>query len=194
MKCKVLSMTTIVCAFIFIAAGYAQEKAAPGEPVAPAASEPDIQWLWGEVTGVSDSSITVKTLDYETDNEKEVTLLVDEKTAYENVKGVSEIKAQDTVSIDYIVTPDGKNHSRNVSVEKPEPAAPAEQAAPAAGEVTAAPAVAAAPAAVTTAPAEQPATAVQEAPKAAPEAPKAAVEATPAPAKEEPSKSAPAGQ
>ncbi len=87
-----------------------------------APSEPEIQWLWGEVTSVdiTNKTLLVKYLDYETDSEKEMTINIDDKTTYENVKAIDEIKPLDTVSIDYIVNTEGNNIAKNISVEKPE--------------------------------------------------------------------------
>ena len=80
----------------------------------------EMQWLWGEVVSIDQvkKQITVKYLDYETDNEKEIALFVDGKTAYENIKDLTELKAQDIVSVDYIVDAEGRNLVANVSVEK----------------------------------------------------------------------------
>ena len=82
--------------------------------------EAEVQWIWGEVV-IADNQkneILVKYLDYDTDQEKEMTIIVDEKTIYENAKSIDEIKPQDTVSIDYIVSPEGKNTAKNISIEK----------------------------------------------------------------------------
>ncbi len=38
----------------------------------------------------------------------------------ENIKSFDELKLNDTVSIDYIVSPDGKNIAKYISTEKPE--------------------------------------------------------------------------
>jgi len=88
-------------------------------------TEPDIQWLWGEALSVDTqkNEIQVKYLDYETEQEKEATVIVDDKTTYENIKSLSDIKIKDTLSIDYVVSPEGKNIARNISIEKPEPPA-----------------------------------------------------------------------
>jgi len=88
-------------------------------------TEPDIQWLWGEALSVDaqKNEIVVKYLDYETEQEKEATVILDDKTTYENIKSLSEIKIKDTLSIDYVVSPEGKNIAKNISIEKPEPPA-----------------------------------------------------------------------
>ena len=85
-------------------------------------SEPETQWIWGEVVSIDPATknILVKYLDYETDTEKEININADDKTTYENVKSVDEIKPQDTLSIDYIISLDGRNTAKNISVEKPE--------------------------------------------------------------------------
>jgi hypothetical protein len=80
------------------------------------------QWLWGEVLGIDaqNRTISVKYLDYETDQEKEIVISVDEKTNYENINSLEDLKAMDTVSIDYVVSAEGKNIVQNIGVEKPE--------------------------------------------------------------------------
>jgi hypothetical protein len=94
----------------------------PTQPTQEIPSEPETQWIWGEVVSVDTAAkkILVKYLDYETDTEKEINIDVDDKTTYENVKSVDEIKPQDTLSIDYIINPDGRNIAKNISIEKPE--------------------------------------------------------------------------
>jgi hypothetical protein len=82
----------------------------------------DMQWAWGEVTHLDDQSKTVnlKYLDYETDQEKELVLVVDEKTTFENIKDFNELKLNDTLSIDYMLGADNKNIAKNISFERPE--------------------------------------------------------------------------
>jgi len=119
----------------------AQEQQAQEAP----AAEPEIQWIWGEAVSVDaeNRALSVRYLDYETDTEKEISIQTDDSTNYENVNSISEIKPQDALSVDYSITPDGRNLAKNISVEKPEnlPAlpqeAPKDEAAPTAGtEVT----------------------------------------------------------
>jgi len=114
----------IMFSFILISTGliFSQEQAAEKPPAQEVPSEPETQWIWGEVVSVDTAArkILVKYLDYETDTEKEINIDVDDKTTYENVKSVDEIKPQDTLSIDYIINPDGRNIAKNISVEKPE--------------------------------------------------------------------------
>jgi len=98
----------------------AQQDETAGQTAAPTAS--DVQWLWGDVVSVDipNKSFVVKYLDYDTDIEKEISINVDEQTAFENIKSLEEINPKDTVSIDYVVSADGKNIAKNISVEKVE--------------------------------------------------------------------------
>ena len=103
----------------YTVSGWAQEKTVSEDPVG---TEPEMQWLWGEVVSVdaAKNEIRVKYLDYEADVEKEIALSADDKTTFENVKSLAEIKPQDTVSVDYIVGVQGRNLAKNFSVEKAE--------------------------------------------------------------------------
>lgn len=96
----------------------------PPAPVAtaPAPLEPEAQWLWGEVVSADfqKNELLIKYLDYDTDQEKQITICADDKTTYENIKTILEIKPTDIVSVDYIIGADGKNIARNISVEKAE--------------------------------------------------------------------------
>jgi hypothetical protein len=84
--------------------------------------ENDMQWAWGEVMNLDNQAnvITLKYLDYETDQEQELVLVVDEKTTFENIKDFSELKLKDTLSIDYMIGEDNKNIAKNISFEKPD--------------------------------------------------------------------------
>ncbi len=155
----ILSMVTTLIAFAEepAAAPAGSAAAAVEQPAAPK-SENEIQWAWGEVTNLDAQAktLTLKHLDYETDQEKDLVLAVDEKTAFENIKSFDEIKINDTLSIDYTVGPGGKNIAKNINFEKPDsssaaPAQDAENIPPAAQPAEAsggstAPASAAAPA------------------------------------------------
>jgi len=124
MKIKMSSVLGIIFSFILISTGliFSQEEAIENLPAQELPSEPETQWIWGEVVSVNTAAkrVLVNYLDYETDTEKQININVDDKTTYENVKSVDEIKPQDTVSIDYIINPDGSNLARNISVERPE--------------------------------------------------------------------------
>jgi hypothetical protein len=102
---------------IFGGMSYAQQ-----EGLGAASEIPDVQWLWGETVSldVAKGEVVVKFLDYETEQEKQVAITTDDKTTYENVNSLAEIKTADTLSIDYVVDKDGKNIAKNISVERPE--------------------------------------------------------------------------
>ncbi len=110
----------------------AGSPAAPVDQQAAPKTENETQWAWGEVTNLDAQAktLTLKYLDYETDQEKDLVLTVDEKTVFENIKSFDEIKINDTLSIDYTVGADGKNIAKNINFEKPDssPAAPAQAA------------------------------------------------------------------
>jgi len=135
MKRKTGLILGMTVSLMFIGTGltFGQEQNQPeqGGVTSEMQSEPEIQWAWGEVLSVDTqkNEFTVKYLDYETDQEKEMTISVDEKTTYENVKSLNEIKPLDTAGIDYIITPEGRNIARNVSIENPESAKPEGQGA-----------------------------------------------------------------
>lgn len=96
--------------------------AAPVDQQAAPKSGNETQWAWGEVTNLDAQAktLTLKYLDYETDQEKDLVLAVDEKTVFENIKSLDEIKINDTLSIDYAVGSDGKNIAKNINFEKPD--------------------------------------------------------------------------
>ncbi len=121
--------------FVFIifllAIAFAQEPTSTpqADPVAITAEQSvnsegnsDLQWIWGSITNLDSQAktFTVKYFDYETDQEKEIVLSVDEKTVFENLKSLDELKIEDTLSVDYLVGIDNKNIAKNVSLEKPE--------------------------------------------------------------------------
>lgn len=97
------------------------QEAVPQEE-AIVSSGPEIQWLWGQVVSVDAKAgqLSVKYIDYDTDSEKEMLISADAKTTYENVGSLGEVKLLDSVSIDYVVSPEGKNTAGNISVEKVE--------------------------------------------------------------------------
>ena len=114
----------IAASLIFIGAGFvfAQEAIEQGGAVPQGQTEPDVQWVWGEVTSVDaqNKTILIKYLDYETDQEKEISIATDAKTTYENVQSLDQIKPKDVLSIDYTVDPQGNSVAKNISVEKPD--------------------------------------------------------------------------
>lgn len=111
-----LSLTGINTAF-------SQEESIAQIPlVQESNSEPEVQWIWGEVTSVdvSNNKVNVKYLDFENDIEKETTITIDEKTTYDNISSISQLKPNDIVSVDYTPAPGGVNIAKSISIEKPE--------------------------------------------------------------------------
>jgi len=121
-------LTMVITLIAFAEEPVAAPAAAVDQQAAPK-TENETQWAWGEVTNLDPQAktLTLKYLDYETDQEKDLVLAVDEKTVFENIKSFDEIKVNDTLSIDYMVAADGKNIAKNINFEKPDssPASPA---------------------------------------------------------------------
>ena len=107
---------------IFIAMATFVAFAEESVVAASAQNETDTQWAWGEVTSLDSQAktLSLKYFDYENDQEKELVLTVDEKTAYENIKSFDEIKVKDTLSIDYAAGPENNNVAKNISLERPD--------------------------------------------------------------------------
>jgi N-acetylmuramoyl-L-alanine amidase CwlA len=135
MKMKMLAVLAACLTMGSFGLAYAQgqqDMAAP-QSEQTAQEESQTQWQYIEVTGIdlAKNALSGKYIDYDTDAEKEMTILVDKDTVFENAKSLAEIKVQDTAGVDYLVTADGKNLAKNISVEKSEAApAPAAQAQP----------------------------------------------------------------
>ena len=94
----------------------------PAMPQPAMQNETDTQWVWGEIVSLDNQAktLTLKYLDYETDQEKDLVLIVDEKTTYENIKSFDEIKLKDTLSVDYATDIENKNIAKHISLERPE--------------------------------------------------------------------------
>jgi hypothetical protein len=133
MRLKTIFILTLAVSWILIGLAFCEDEVNTVVPAEEAQPAPEIQWVWGEVVSVDTNSnqLNIKYLDYETDIEKEMVIGVSDKTIFENVKSLEEIKPQDTVSIDYAVASDGKNIARNISVEKPESIGESQQEKPA---------------------------------------------------------------
>jgi len=126
----VLMMATAEFTFAEDAAVITENPAAiPSEPVVITSSqqnlsqkEGDIQWAWGEVVNLDSEAkqVTLKYFDYETDQEKDLVLVVDEKTAFENIQDFNALKLKDTLSIDYVIGAENKNIAKHINFEKPE--------------------------------------------------------------------------
>lgn len=89
----------------------------------------NISWVWGEVKNVDyiSSKFNILYMDYQTDDEKELVLTVNQDTKLEGINDFNSLKAGDTVGIDYFSDADN-NIAKNVSVEKLEE--PSEIASP----------------------------------------------------------------
>lgn len=123
-----IKISVLLAISVLIAAGLAfseeQGEIKPTTMVAPqAANDSNTQWVWGEVTVVDaqNKTLTLKYLDYEADQEKEIALTIDDTASYENVKALEDIQPKDNLSVDYI-TKDGKNIAKSISLEKAEDA------------------------------------------------------------------------
>ncbi|MFA6079590.1 MAG: hypothetical protein WC779_07605 [Candidatus Omnitrophota bacterium] len=112
------------------AAPAAQEVAEPAPvvtPQAPAAPEDESAAktneisIYGEVQGVdvSANSMNVQYYDYDTDEEKTITLFCGNNTKFENAVLLNDVKKGDWVDAAY-EPQDGKNIAKLVSVEKEE--------------------------------------------------------------------------
>ena len=79
----------------------------------------NISWVWGEVKNVDSlsSRFNILYMDYQTDDEKELVLTVNQDTKFEGAQDLNSLKAGDTVGVDYFSDGD-KNMAKNVSVEK----------------------------------------------------------------------------
>jgi len=131
MKIKRVCFLVFMLLFLNASLTFCQEQTTGPTPAAENKGAQEPQWVWAEVLSVDAASrqMTVKYLDYEADTEKEMVISADDKTTFENANSLEEIKPQDTVSIDYIVSADGQNIARNINVEKPEGMQPMPQEA-----------------------------------------------------------------
>ena len=78
----------------------------------------------GEVVSVdpANKQIVIKHLDYESYEEVQTTLIINEKTLFENVTDLTGIKAGDHITVDYNI--DGKNNVADLVVVEKGEAAP----------------------------------------------------------------------
>lgn len=148
---KIVLVLGIIFSLVLVSLVLAEDMTAPEAPVAAQTTvEPEMQWLWGEAVSVDieKNEVVVRYQDYDTDQEKEMVVGIDDKSTLENIKSLAEIRPKDTLSIDYKTISEGKNIAKNISVEKAEaPEAVSDAGATEAG--TAEVAAAAAPAAET---------------------------------------------
>jgi len=81
------------------------------------AQEEEVEYSWGRVSSLSSNQITVKEYDYESDEEVDVTYVIDPKVKIENVNSLEEITIGDSVGIDFVVRKD-KKVAKVIIVEK----------------------------------------------------------------------------
>lgn len=83
------------------------------------APQKTLEWVWGEVVEVAPEKkeIVIKHLDYETYEEVQMKLLVIDKTTFENVSQLSDIRLKDRITVDYYAK-DGANICELIVVEK----------------------------------------------------------------------------
>ncbi|MFH0876889.1 MAG: hypothetical protein V1863_01515 [Candidatus Omnitrophota bacterium] len=76
------------------------------------------EWLWGEVINIDPEKkeVVVKHLDYETYEDANTTLLVNDKTTFENIEDLGKLKIGDHTSIDYTIE-NGANVAELIVVE-----------------------------------------------------------------------------
>jgi len=124
MKFKIVLILglTISAAYLSVNLVFSQDQTSPATSASEIQATPELQWVWAEVVSLdlNNRQMTLNYLDCETDTEKEMLLNVNDQTTYENVKSLNEIKPQDTVSIDYTTSAEGKNIAKNINVEKAE--------------------------------------------------------------------------
>ncbi|MBI5874066.1 MAG: hypothetical protein HZB36_08050 [Candidatus Omnitrophica bacterium] len=73
------------------------------EQAIPASDQKTTEWVWGEVVSVDKDNrqLTVKHLDYDTYDEIQTVLTLDDKTLLENVSDLGEVQPGDHVTVDY---------------------------------------------------------------------------------------------
>jgi hypothetical protein len=115
---KYLAVTTVLLlalAGCFISSlSYAQED----EEAAVVVEE--TEYSYGIVSSVSANQIVVKEINYDTDEETDVTYSIDPAVKLEGVESLTDIAAGDMVDIDYVVK-DDKKIAKIISVEKEMP-------------------------------------------------------------------------
>ncbi|MGD9015303.1 MAG: hypothetical protein PVI33_04710 [Candidatus Omnitrophota bacterium] len=81
------------------------------------------EWLLGDVIAIDseNNQLRVGYIDYDTEEEKEISIQVDVQTGYDNVSSLGEIKINDVVSVDYIADSQGQAIALNIRVDKSEP-------------------------------------------------------------------------
>ena len=86
-----------------------EEVSAPApapEKAEEPAEEKSMEWIWGEVVSVTPAAkeIVIKHLDYDTYEETQTSLTVNDKTSFENTAGLAEIKPREHITADTLKT------------------------------------------------------------------------------------------
>jgi regulatory protein YycI of two-component signal transduction system YycFG len=131
-----VALSIFIVSILVAASAYSQDAQAPAqdqtvkEQVEATMKSEELS-IYGEVQSVDTQgagSLTVQYYDYDTDEEKTITIAADANTAMENVKAMSDIKKGDWADISYTVA-DGKSVAISIVVEKEEETAPETTAA-----------------------------------------------------------------
>ncbi|MFH1440874.1 MAG: hypothetical protein ABIH18_02370 [Candidatus Omnitrophota bacterium] len=129
MKAKLFFALLMVFFLLFLNSQYGfsqnsdlQEAEIKDEAAVAGFEETETKWLWGSVVLVDkgNNEIMLKYMDYDTDTEKEIKMKVDDKTVYEEIDSLGDVKPNDILSIDYIVSPEGQNVASVIILEKAE--------------------------------------------------------------------------
>lgn len=115
---KILS---VIAAFIFSASFllhpvFAQEAAAPETETEDIGEE--TEFSFGTVKSVTENEVVVSEYDYETNADVDVTYKVPAETEFENATTLKDIKAGDSIDIDFLVK-DGVKTAIAITVETP---------------------------------------------------------------------------
>ena len=125
LRISLITMALIFMALVVTGISFAEDAdIVHGGAYPQEKNEFQMQWAWGEVTAVDPASgtLAVKYFDYDAGQDKELNVTVDEKTSYENISKIDDLKPGQNVSVDYSVLAEGKNIARNISLEKVEDA------------------------------------------------------------------------
>lgn len=130
MNKRSVKIVGLVVSFLLLGGSFIFAQESNQTPALKNAND-EVEWLWGEIVSLNaaEKSFLVKYVDYDSDTEKEMAIYTDDKTVFENVKDLNEIKAQDTVSVDYLMNAD-KAFAKSISVVKVEELTEAEPQAP----------------------------------------------------------------
>ena len=126
--------------FIISAAAFGQETGAieegntavgEGLPLPGSPDDLEMQWVWGEVTSLNpaDNKMSLKYFDYETDKDKEIEVVADADTLFENAASLDGIRTGDNVSVDYVIKNESAgavNLARTITLEPEEEMVPEE--------------------------------------------------------------------